>query len=92
MRIVLEQKFGQIVCQPATDIQVRMRDYIISHVFNEIAEEDQSDDENEGKSLNTHSLYLIKYYVPCITFIYVWQRYVSIINVLFYIDLRRNYC
>jgi len=42
-----EQKFGQIVCQPASDLQVRMRDYVISHVFNEVADEDQSDDEND---------------------------------------------
>ena len=45
--VFLEQKFGQIVCQPASDLQVRMRDYVISHVFNDAADEDQSDDENE---------------------------------------------
>ena len=69
MRIVLEQKFGQIVCQPATDIQVRMRDYIISHVFNEIAEEDQSDDENEGKSLNT--------------ILFIWWSITCLVSLLF---------
>ncbi|XP_066922254.1 cohesin subunit SA-2-like isoform X2 [Clytia hemisphaerica] len=49
-----EQKFGQIVSQPPPEVQVRMRDYVISHVFSEISDEDEQseteDEEDEVKS------------------------------------------
>ena len=62
-----DQKFGQIVSQPPPDLQVRMRDFVINHVFNELSDDDdQSDDENEGNFFLSQSVqYVIATMLSC---------------------------